>query len=55
MSTETTSSRNIAIGVIAGILLVAILGFSIWKIKSVNAEKAGQATMIENKKGKKKQ
>jgi len=47
MSNETTSSRNIAIGVIAGILLVAILGFSIWKIKSVNAEKARQATLIE--------
>lgn len=47
MDNETRSSQKTAIAIIAGILLVAVLGAVIWFVKSANAEKARQAALIE--------
>lgn len=46
MSNESTSSRNLAIAIIAAVLLTALLGWSIWKIRSLGAEKEKQEMLI---------
>jgi len=47
MSNESNTSRNLVIGIIAGFLLVSLLGWSIWRVRTLNAEKAQQAIELE--------
>lgn len=47
MSNDAKTTRNLAIGIIAGILLASLLGWAIWRVRTLNAEKAQQAIQIE--------
>lgn len=48
MSNDAKTTRNLAIGIIAGILLASLLGWAIWRIRTLNAEKAQQAIQMES-------
>ncbi|MEQ1744676.1 MAG: hypothetical protein ABMA02_04570 [Saprospiraceae bacterium] len=47
MSNEERSSKNVALGIIAGILLVVAIGTIIWLVRAKSAEKARQDALIE--------